>query len=151
MLELKLSVAGLERFETALSAAPEMWRIEEVAAITRSAFIAEGAIKTLTPVKTSRLRSAWATSVRPGVGVVGNTTVYAPMVEFGTKPHDIEPKKGKALRFKGRGGFVFAKIVHHPGTKGQHPAERGLEVAKPRILREFTAAIDRVLNSIKGV
>lgn len=41
------------------------------------------------------------------------------LVLFGTKKHDIRPKKGKFLVFtpKGGGGKVFARIVHHPGTK----------------------------------
>lgn len=41
------------------------------------------------------------------------------LVLFGTKKHDIKPKKGKFLVFtpKNGGGKVFARIVHHPGTK----------------------------------
>lgn len=58
-------------------------------------------------------------------------------VDGGTKPHTIRPKK-KRLKFQGgftaksrpgslssgaggkSGGFVFAKVVHHPGTKARH-------------------------------
>lgn len=35
----------------------------------------------------------------------------------GTKPHIITPKKAKALRFQQHGKIVYARIVHHPGTK----------------------------------
>lgn len=61
---------------------------------------------------------------------------YAPFVEFGTRPHEITPKAGKALRWAatpagrrltgspraaalrgGLGGVVFATRVHHPGTR----------------------------------
>lgn len=46
---------------------------------------------------------------------------YAGIHEYGgqTSPHDIVPKKGVALKFMGAGakGEVFAKIVHHPGSK----------------------------------
>jgi hypothetical protein len=44
----------------------------------------------------------------------------------GTKPHVILPRSGVALRFRGgpSGGFVFAKKVNHPGTKGTHFLQR---------------------------
>lgn len=61
--------------------------------------------------------------------VAHNYTVY---LDRGTKPHDIRPKAKKVLRWPtsssglrltGRpktsyaGGFAFAKVVHHPGTR----------------------------------
>lgn len=48
----------------------------------------------------------------PG-GVVG----YALYHHEGTRPHVIRPKKAQALRFTVQGHTVFAKVVHHPGTK----------------------------------
>lgn len=46
---------------------------------------------------------------------------YAGIHEYGgeTKPHDIYPRKGTALKFMGPGakGEIFAKVVHHPGSK----------------------------------
>lgn len=64
-----------------------------------------------------------------------------PYIEWTTRPHIIRPradreaatvietgkprgtqKDGRAsLSWRGPGGRVFAKVVHHPGTKGQHP------------------------------
>lgn len=57
---------------------------------------------------------------------------YAAYVEFGTRPHEITPNARKALRFAataaGRrlsgsprvgAAVVFAKRVHHPGTRPQ--------------------------------
>lgn len=35
----------------------------------------------------------------------------------GTRPHIITPRKKQTLRFHHRGRIVYAKIVHHPGTK----------------------------------
>lgn len=35
----------------------------------------------------------------------------------GTRPHIIRPRYRKALKFKIGGRTVFAKVVHHPGTK----------------------------------
>lgn len=44
---------------------------------------------------------------------------YAYFLHEGTEPHDIAPRAARALRFYSQrvGGFVFARIVHHPGTK----------------------------------
>lgn len=74
-----------------------------------------------------------------GVGKVTATSAetvakapYAAAVELGTKPHDIKPRRRKALRFAAsaegarlsgtpRTGadVVFAKRVRHPGTQAQ--------------------------------
>lgn len=35
----------------------------------------------------------------------------------GTRPHIIRPRYRKVLKFTTNGRTVFAKIVHHPGTK----------------------------------
>lgn len=44
---------------------------------------------------------------------------YAAIHEFGgqTKAHIIEPRKGEALAFMMGGNQIFAKVVHHPGSK----------------------------------
>jgi hypothetical protein len=44
---------------------------------------------------------------------------YAVFVEKGTVPHIIRPVNASCLAFQGGmlGGMVFAKLVHHPGTK----------------------------------
>lgn len=43
---------------------------------------------------------------------------YAVFVHFGTRPHKIMPKKKKALRWSSSDVFHFAKVVNHPGYKG---------------------------------
>lgn len=43
---------------------------------------------------------------------------HAFFVHWGTSPHVITPNTKKALRWAGAGGFHFAKIVHHPGYRG---------------------------------
>lgn len=63
-----------------------------------------------------------------------------PLVEWETRPHTIRPRPDRApasviatgkprgtvqdgrahLRFEGAGGVVYAKEVHHPGTRGAH-------------------------------
>src|SRR3972149_11737081 len=41
-------------------------------------------------------------------------TIY---VVSGTRPHVIRPVRARALRFTVGGRVVYAKIVHHPGTR----------------------------------
>lgn len=48
----------------------------------------------------------------------GRRINYSMFVEHGTKPHIIEPKNKKALRWVSGSKFIFAKKVHHPGYKG---------------------------------
>lgn len=50
---------------------------------------------------------------------VYNTAEYAPHVEFGTRPHEIRPKKGRLLSWVKSGKRIFARKVRHPGTKAQ--------------------------------
>ena len=74
---------------------------------------------------------------------------YAAAVEYGTKPHEIRPRKKKALRFPGKGvsttlggrvrtgekrklgdgAYVFSRGVKHPGTKPQPYMRPGAEKA----------------------
>jgi len=54
----------------------------------------------------------------------GNTLIismldYGLYVEFGTPPHIIKPKDKESLKFKAGGKQIFAKVVHHPGTRPQ--------------------------------
>lgn len=48
--------------------------------------------------------------------VIANAS-YSAALEYGTKPHTINIKNAKVLHFKKDGKDIFAKIVHHPGTK----------------------------------
>lgn len=67
-------------------------------------------------------------------------------VEYDTRPHWIHPKKpGGTLAFPGSGAkTVFAKVVYHPGTRGQHVFLRGAAHADallPRIAAWHTQAM----------
>lgn len=59
---------------------------------------------------------------RNNIGFDGKNKVianaeYSADLEYGTKPHVIEPKTAKVLHFKSDGQNVFTKRVNHPGTK----------------------------------
>ncbi len=58
---------------------------------------------------------------------------YASFVEDGTRAHEIRPKFRKALRWPGEGGFMFAKVVKHPGTKPSRFLATALEKMSVRL------------------
>lgn len=49
----------------------------------------------------------------------GNTYSLGKLIEYGTRPHLIEPLQAQALHFTKGGQDVFAKYVFHPGTPEQ--------------------------------
>lgn len=95
--------------------------------------------KLLVPRKTGNLgRSIHLARYSQTEAIVEAGANYAAYVELGTRAHEITPRAKKALRWAataagrrltgtprraaqrgGLGGVVFAKRVHHPGTKAQ--------------------------------
>jgi len=75
--------------------------------------------KPAVPVKTGRLRK----SIRRKNASMKRATVVAhftaPMVDAGTKPHTIVPKRAKNLVFQAGGQTIFARKVHHRGARAQ--------------------------------
>jgi len=66
------------------------------------------------------------TKVLPGIGssptkitvVVENAVAHAAIIEFGSRPHIIRPRRpGGRLRWLTGSGPVFAREVRHPGTR----------------------------------
>lgn len=90
-------------------------------------------------VRSGRLRSKMQFPLIQRRGAVikavfGNKVKYAAIHEYGgtTRPHDIFPRRAKALRFIVGGEDVFAKRVRHPGSKIsekryiREPVEKGV-------------------------
>ena len=78
--------------------------------------------KATSPYKTGALRESHRWVVTPGAEVISRVWAAAPyamIVHGGSRPHVIRPRYKQALRFEVDGKVIFAKIVHHPGTKGQ--------------------------------
>ena len=70
------------------------------------------------PVDKGGLRKS-INAVVQGKGIFISMVDYALHVEFGTAPHIITPKNKQALHWKSGGKDVFARLVHHPGTRPQ--------------------------------
>jgi len=94
--------------------------------------------RVLAPVDTGRLRASIKAdpprllTFRPSV-TIGSNVEYAEFVNDGTRPHIIRPRRGRALRFVVGGRVVYARVVHHPGTRAQPFLDRALrDVARSR-------------------
>lgn len=95
------------------------------------------AVKLRAPVNTGFLRATHEATPpqREGTRMVGKVVAradYAVAVHEGSKPHVIRPRRAKALSWKGAGGRVFAKIVHHPGSKPRPWLVNALRAEAPR-------------------
>lgn len=99
------------------------------------------------PVDSGELRRSLGVRVEIDRVVVGPDTPYAGYVEFGTKPHDIKPKKpGGVLVFSAGGQKVFARVVHHPGTKAQPFVQESFEAWRKAIGPEVAEANVKVIT-----
>ena len=76
------------------------------------------------------------------VGHDPNRAPHAVFVNFGTRPHQIRPKNKKALRWASGNGFIFAKLVNHPGYRG----DPYMVQAKDDALAQFSAIVDKTLK-----
>lgn len=90
--------------------------------------------KVLAPYRTRNLQrsihlESW--SARQATTVA--SAHYAAHVEYGTRPHDIRPRRRKVLRFSVGGRVVFTKLVHHPGTRPQPFMVPGARKALDRV------------------
>ena len=58
---------------------------------------------------------------------------YAPIVEGGSRPHEILARFAKALAFPWKGKLRFFKRVRHPGFPGRRFVERTREIVEPKL------------------
>ncbi|MEU9576318.1 hypothetical protein [Streptomyces chilikensis] len=59
-------------------------------------------------------------SSRGATGIIACTHHASVYVVFGTRPHQIVPRRRRALRFPMAGGDVFARRVNHPGNRANN-------------------------------
>lgn len=94
--------------------------------------------KVLAPVDTGRLRASIRSrtsrsfTLRPRLEVFTDVQ-YAVYVHDGTRAHIIRPRNARVLRFTVGGQVVYARVVHHPGTRPRPFLDRALrEICGPR-------------------
>lgn len=77
-------------------------------------------------------------------GVAG----YGPCVHEGSRAHVIRPRNKRVLRWPGKGGFVFSKISHHPGYKGDPFLYDALDDNSAEIDKIFDEEIENAVNEL---
>ena len=77
-------------------------------------------------------------------GVAG----YGPCVHEGSRAHVIRPINKRVLRWPGKGGFVFSKISHHPGYKGDPFLYDALDDNSAEIDKIFDEEIENAVNEL---
>lgn len=104
--------------------------------MTKVTLKVHGVAKIIAPVDSGQLRNdiSWKIEATPRgpVGRVYNRVKHALYVHEGTRAHVIRPTRAKLLAFKPRGSgrTVFAKVVHHPGTRANRYLRRAVEMVK---------------------
>ena len=120
-------------------------------AIRRSTYRVHARAVRNAPSSFGRLRQSIQPKVKEGEGEVSVNVDYAGAVEFGSRPHDIRPKRKKALAFKPGAGFRFwnekgrivVKRVRHPGTEAQPFLTPALEKEAPN----FVATVKQIIEN----
>ena len=98
------------------------------------------------PWRTGFLTQSFRAELTAGMLKWFPTASYAPFVEFGTAPHVIVPKNGKALYWPGAAHPV-AK-VNHPGSKANQFMERILAASQEEIDAQFGNALQSIVAAI---
>lgn len=94
------------------------------------------ALKRRCPVDEGILRNSIHVSSVTESKITLSMLGYALYVEFGTAPHIIRPVNGKALHWKSGGKDIFAKEVHHPGTRPNPFIRTTFRVDMPMIIKD---------------
>ena len=140
---IKIDTSELDKFSVYLKTKSEEDEKKIQKVLKNSAMtIQKNAISNLTnngSVNTGHLRRSISTKMGDMEATIHTSNLkYAPMVEFGTRPHIIRAKNKKALYWKGATHPV--KQVNHPGSK-----------AKPYLIPAFEKEIPYFVEKLKEV
>ena len=138
---IKIDTSELDKFSVYLKAKSEEDEKKIQKVLKNSAMtIQKNAISNLTnngSVNTGHLRRSISTKIGDMEATIHTSNLkYAPMVEFGTRPHIIRAKNKKALYWKGATHPV--KQVNHPGSK-----------AKPYLIPAFEKEVPYFVEKLK--
>lgn len=151
---LQITIPNKEKLLQALRDYPSIATpVVQNAVVSAQALLAKHTNPSTVPIRTRYLLQNWGFEVGPLWARFFPKAVYAPYVEFGTRPHVIEPK---SLGYRGhpgglgnrKTGFGVFNRVNHPGTKANPFMERILASATPDIEGLFVKALELITERI---
>lgn len=109
---------------------------------TALGYLIEGELIKNVPVNTGSLKASIETTISKDKVNIAMLD-YWKYIEYGTPPHIIRPVNAKALKFSINGDDVFAKEVHHPGTRPQ-------PFIRPMLRNKLGGLIKRAIEVANG-
>jgi len=146
---MEIKSPSMDSFNKTLGYVPETTKISLQEAIRKGTLTLFSESVIQTPVKTGRLQSGHRYSIEVLRGRIYPTVKYAIFVHEPTRPHIIEPRRAKVLRFIIGGKVIFAKKVKHPGTKGQPFFEKAIRIRAPEVAKYLWDAGARLITQLK--
>jgi len=146
-MDFFVEITGLQQLVAKLRDYPSIATpILQRAVVASSLVLAKNTNAQTVPVRTGFLVNhfQWVTGDLKGWWYP--TASYAPLVEFGTKPHRIEAKDAKALFWPGANHPV--RSVQHPGTKPNDYMGRILAASQEEINATFGKALDQIIAAV---
>lgn len=164
---MTVKILGLARLQKKLERMPKVAKEAIQAAMAAQADEIIAMMKSLAPVDDGDLRDSigWTFGKKPRyaqamatmkASMAGDLTItiyagnskvrYAHLVEFGTKPHSIEPKNAKAL---GPGG-KYGVHVDHPGSKAQPFFYVSYRANKKKTKSAINRAVNKAAKEVAG-
>ena len=136
---IRIDTNELNKFAVEITKLDDKTKDNVQKVLNNTGFKIEAKAKGNVPVDTGHLRRGITTKIgNMEVTVHTSNIKYAPMVEYGTKPHIIKPKNKKALYWKGAKHPV--KVVKHKGSR-----------AKPYLIPAFEHTKKDFINDLKEV
>ena len=146
-MDFQITIAGIAALTAAFETSPETsLPFLQRALAASSAILASNTTRATVPWRTGFLTQSFRAQMEGLTLRWFPTASYAPYVEFGTAPHIIEPKNGKALFWPGAEHPV--RIVHHPGTKPNRFMERIVAASQDEINEMFGTALQQITAAI---
>jgi len=155
-MNLHVEVPGLDAWVRRFKGADRIVSEELHKATMRSGLAVEAGAKREVRKRTRTLqRSITAIGEQRGLYssvTIGSSVPYARAQDNPTAtPYIIRPKNGRFLVFIGRDGKkVFARLVNHPGIKGNRYLTGTFERLKPQIRKEYGLVPKRVIARLRG-
>ncbi len=146
-MDFEIQIQGLPQLIAGLQQAPSIAApILQRALSASQAILAMNTTRETVPWRTGFLVQTFQAVLTLGMLRWYPTASYARFVQFGTAPHTIYPKNGKALYWPGAAHPV--KSVNHPGTRANPFMERIVAAATPEINETFGTALEQIVEAI---